>query len=659
MFWQNGHDDGMEFNINSRQTKDILRGANSFRPSFNAYMWADAMAIAQMAELSGDAALAEAFKGKANGIKTKLQEKLWDPKRNFFFPMFMKDEQDKEGTVTKALTLTYQSGKFAGSPHGRELHGYVPWQFNMPDKGFESAWQYLMDPSYFYAAHGPSTVERNDPQFLLMKSCCWWSGQSWPFATTQTLKALANVLQNYDQKVVTREDYAKLLQIYAYSHRKNGQPYIAEAMHPDSGSFEGHDGYNHSEHYFHSGFCDLIITGLVGLKAEHGDTLTVDPLAPQDWDYFALDDVPFHGHRLAVVWDKSGKRYGLGAGLHVLADGVRIGTSATLSKLVLNLATKEIPLNSVSRVNFAVNNDGDYYPRFTASYVAPKTSIAKICDGNSWYHKDPPNRWTAAGTTSPTDWVEVDLGTPRRIDTVKLFFLDDATQVTAPAKYDLEFWDGMNWREIQNQARKPETPEGHKPNTVSFPPFATQRVRAVLKHATSGAAGLTEFEVWGDGDGYKPPMPPIDNLAFNAKPDGYPKATASYADRFGGKPERAIDGKIVFLPTPMNRWTCFESPNATDWLEIDFGREIKTSRIELAIYDDRGGVQAPKSYSVQRWDGKSWLDVEEPVSNPVMPMGGQMNEIRFKSLLATKLRIVFVHAGKSRSGVSEILVWKE
>ena len=36
LFWQNGHDDGMEFNINSRQTKDILRGANGYRPGFNA-----------------------------------------------------------------------------------------------------------------------------------------------------------------------------------------------------------------------------------------------------------------------------------------------------------------------------------------------------------------------------------------------------------------------------------------------------------------------------------------------------------------------------------------------------------------------------------------------------------------------------------------------
>ena len=40
-----GHDDGMEYNINSRQTKDIVRGGPGYRPSFNAYMWADAQAI--------------------------------------------------------------------------------------------------------------------------------------------------------------------------------------------------------------------------------------------------------------------------------------------------------------------------------------------------------------------------------------------------------------------------------------------------------------------------------------------------------------------------------------------------------------------------------------------------------------------------------------
>lgn len=314
LFWQTGHDDGMEFNINSRQTRDILRGAPGYRPSFNAYMWADAMAIARIADLADDHATAERFRIKAAAIKERLQALLWDPQRAFFFPMY-RDDEESDGHRVKARTLTYQTGRFAGSPHGRELIGYVPWQFNLPDAGcgFESAWRFLMDRDYFFADFGPTTVERHDPLFLLQKSCCWWSGQSWPYATTQTLKAMANLLQKYDQSVVTKVDYATLLSVYCRSHRKDGQPYLAEACHPDTGSFEGHDGYNHSEHYFHSGFCDLIITGLAGLVPRDDGMLEIAPLAPDSWDYFALDDVPYKDRRVSVVWDRTGARYGLGA----------------------------------------------------------------------------------------------------------------------------------------------------------------------------------------------------------------------------------------------------------------------------------------------------------------------------------------------------------
>ena len=62
-------------------------------------MWADAQAIARVADLAGDKATADAFRGKAAGIKQQLQTKLWDPKREFFFPMYKNDEQDKEGNT--------------------------------------------------------------------------------------------------------------------------------------------------------------------------------------------------------------------------------------------------------------------------------------------------------------------------------------------------------------------------------------------------------------------------------------------------------------------------------------------------------------------------------------------------------------------------------
>lgn len=122
-------------------------------------------------------------------------------------------------------------------------------------------------------------------------------------------------------------------------------------------------------------------------------------------------------------------------------------------------------------------------------------------------------------------------------------------------------------------------------------------------------------------------------------------------------PALAIDGKVNFLPTPVNRWTSYESPDPTDWLEIDFGAPKAFARVELAIYDDRGGVQPPTRYDVEFWDGAAWQPVAGVRKSPEAPTGSVFNEARFDRVRASKLRVVFTHSGRSRSGVSEVYVW--
>ncbi len=685
LFWQIGHDDGMEFNIASRQTKATFNGAPSYRPSFNAYMWADAQAIARIAELAGDQASAQRFRAKAEALKAKLQEWLWDSKREFFLIRFKNDEEcdpkNWPGQKIAAHTFIYEDGPFAGNSEGRELIGYVPWQFNLldGDRGFENAWKFLMDPKYFYAPFGPSFVGRNDPLFKIVDRCCWWSGQSWPYANAQTLAALANLLHNHDQKIISRDDYVRLLGIYARTHRKNGRPYIAEAAHPDTGSWEGHDGYNHSEHYFHSSFNDLVITGLIGLKPRADDVVELDPLAPRGWNYFALEDVSYHGRKLTVVWDRDGKRYGQGAGLRVLADGREIASAKVLGKISAKLPPQRAAAGpGRAPMNFAVNNDGDYFPRVTASFSDSKTPLFKVNDGNYWYHVHPPNRWTTAGSTNKEDWLAIDFGTNRRIDTVKLYFLDDRaaplggtnsasptstgesgsssirTDIIAPASYELESFDGKAWRKIPNQKRRPSQPEGHRANTAQFPARDVTKLRVRFTHAKNARTGLTEIEAWGDAvEGYVPAPPPAGNIALGAK------ATASFWDKFGGVPQLAIDGKVNYRATPVNRWTSFGSSNATDWLEITFDSPKEVSRAELCLYDDRGGVQAPAEYTIEYWAEGEWRPAAEQRKSPSVPAGNKVNEVTFARVTTQKLRIVFTHQGKARSGVTELQLWRE
>ncbi len=656
LFWQTGHDDGMETNINSRQTKDWFRGAPGYRPTLNSYLWADAHAIARVAELAGDQAAADVYRAKADALKRTMQRLLWDPKRAFFFPMAKNDEV-KDGHTVQAGSLTYQTGEFAGNPHGREEIGFVPWQFGLPDAGYESAWKCLMDRNAFLSDFGPTTTERRDPLFAISKYCCVWSGQSWPYATTQTLQALANLVRDTPQKVVSKADYFKLLSIYTRTQRKGDRPYIAEAANPDTGSWDGHDTYNHSEHYFHSGYVDLVINGLAGLRPRDDDVLEVDPLAPEDWAYFALDDVMYKGRALSVVWDRDGSRYRLGAGLHLVVDGKTVASRARLGKLVAALPAAGPRVETTPRANFAVNNDGGYFPRATASHTGRGTSVGKLVDGVFWYHRSPPNRWTSAGSASNRDEVEINFGVERAIDEVKLYFLDDGGAIKPPKSYELLYWKDAAWHAIPAQNRTAAAPTGRRANVVKFDALKTSKILARFEHDGAARTGLSEFEAWGDGAQSKAPAPPPrGNLAYKGDNRPFPRVSASFTSMFDDI-ARANDGVVNFSPNPPNRWTSFGSPHKTDWLEVDFGARRSVARVELAIFDDGGGVRAPIAYNVEYWDGTAWRDAPGQAKLPAEPVGGQYNEVRFDRIAASKLRVVFTHRGESRSGISEILVW--
>lgn len=307
LFWQFDVRDGMEESITgSRKHKNA-------RPTINSYMFANARAIADIATRAGRADIAERFRGKADRLQQLVHDTLWDDAAGFF-----KAQKDENGLSD-----------------AREAIGYVPWCFNLPRPGLERAWAQLIDPEGFWAPKGLTTAERRHPLFRSHGvGHCEWDGAAWPFATSQTLNALANVLRHYPQSHVDRGHYLQAVQIYAAAHTKNEREYIGEYHDEVTGEWLKGDNPR-SSYYNHSTFADLVINGLVGFVPREDGRVEIDPLIPAGaWDYLVLEGVRYHGRSVSVVWDRTGARYARGAGLSVFVDGTRIAHRATLGRLV-------------------------------------------------------------------------------------------------------------------------------------------------------------------------------------------------------------------------------------------------------------------------------------------------------------------------------------
>lgn len=648
MFAWDGMHDGMETNINSRQTPKWFDGAPGYRPTLNSYMWAQANAITNIALLIKDRKTANEFKNKAQVIKSNFQSKNWDPSRKFFFHRFKNDEitANKQDTI-KANTLTYQDGIYKGNKHGRELMAYVPWYFNMIDdtEEYGSAWRYLMDPDYFFADFGPTVVERHDPLFKISEKCCVWSGNSWPFATSQTLKALSNVINNYQIDEVNKDDFFKMFKIYTMTHRKNGKPYIAEALHPDNGSWDGHDVIGHSEHYSHSSYVDLVISDLIGIKAQASDSITIKPLIPKDWDYFVLENVPYHGHTISVIWDKTGTKYNKGQGLQLFSDGKPIASSTSIKELKAYLPYKEINNENPRLVNYAVNNTNEFYPRAIASFPGISHSVNKINDGQYWYLTSTTNQWSNIYSEEKQDWAGIDFGIERGIEKIIIYYVEDNDKIRAPKSYDLQYWDGNTWLEIPNQKRQYSNPMARKGNAISFKKLLTNKIRFVFNPEKNCNIGVSEIETWGKGS--FPISTPKTNTHDNE--NNVSKVSASYTSPFDNL-NTVVDGKI----NKNGRWTSFESPNSSDWIQVDFSSPKIINTAYIYLYDDDTNISPPKEIKIKYWNGSSWKQVKNQKATPEKALGNSLNILKFNKIKTQKIKIEMLHQQKKYSGVYEI-----
>ena len=316
LYWSDDRRDGMEYSISGP----------GLRPTINSYVYADAMAIVKLANMAGEDAIADRYSKLAADLKQKMDQLLWD--QDFYRTIPLAVDEDPRLDSRPPVPAEHTA---------REQVGFVPWYFNIPGADKTHVFAELLTPEGFQAPYGITTAERRHPRFMEAQTHeCLWNGPVWPFATSQTLVALANVLRAGKPCSLTKEDYYRLLHQYASSHvftKPDGTqvPFIDENMDPFTGRWLARDilegwgwlekkgGYERGKDYNHSLFCDLVLSGLLGILPR-GDTFIVKPLIPESWNYFKVENLWLHGKCFTITYDKDGSHYGEGAGLTIKGE---------------------------------------------------------------------------------------------------------------------------------------------------------------------------------------------------------------------------------------------------------------------------------------------------------------------------------------------------
>ena len=212
--------------------------------------------------------------------------------------------------------------------------------------------------------------------------------------------------------------------------------------------------------------------------------------------YFCLENVPYHGQLITILYDCDGKHYGMGAGLSVYINGEQAVAPSALGKKLIEIQPPPTPRPLFHPVNVAVNIRESGFPVPTASTNSDPSELYQAIDGRVWFYPNVRNYWSTSGSRAAEDWYALDFGRKISIRSAALYFYADATHHKAPVGYTLQYWTGGEWATVPDMRRTPEAPIGNGLNTADFSPLETSKLRATFRNQEDAATALVEIKVF-------------------------------------------------------------------------------------------------------------------------------------------------------------------
>jgi hypothetical protein len=320
-----------------KASKDFNQPANQLsidRVDLTSYNYGNAVSVAQIYRRLGQPGKAREFDELAAKIAAAVMAKMWKPDRRFFY------------------SLKADDGALADV---KEVIGVYPFYFGMvpTGKGYESAWESILDPRQFWTKWPVASASRECPAYSQhdwpgdgRAAGCMWNGPTWPHANSLVMTAMARTLRaTRDQKVASsplqKEHLWELFTSFTtaqFRYQDAQNPWTGEFYDGETGAWKTAE-----RDYNHSTWLDILIPDMLGLLPRDDNVLVIDPLIPAGkLNYFILDGQRYHNHDITIVWDAgepgAPDRFGDGrTGLDVYVDGKLAASSPQIAQLQFDL----------------------------------------------------------------------------------------------------------------------------------------------------------------------------------------------------------------------------------------------------------------------------------------------------------------------------------
>ncbi|BCB91106.1 hypothetical protein Psuf_084190 [Phytohabitans suffuscus] len=603
-------------------------GARTIERPESAYVWGAFDAARQLYQIGGaDQAKVDQMATSANGIRDAILNRLWSPDTRMFLAATSHGATSAATSNGRANPLPPAARGLIPSKesnlydvYAENLIPFDQWQTYVD--GFRFLTYGDNFPIFpFYTAN----------QYDRAAYGIGGSNNFSNINFTVQYRGVRSALRHYDpeQKYINPAYAKRLLDWMAWSIYPNADLRVANQAEYYSNWNPTTRTYNRNNpnHVMLGNMNYIFIEDMAGIQPRSDDKIELWPIQ-FGYDHFMANNLRYHGQDVTIVWDPDGTEYGLGAGYSLFVNGEKKVTTDKLGKLTYDPATNQVQAEAGLDVTFTAATGGDFpsavdtpiqdnrvvdYLRtagidltedapnlatgatlsssYTQQGIRPTpwrqfhtpgfsttsmnytpgaiketerpVALAAVTDGvtaNEPY-------WGNYGTTDKNGYVELDLGSAKAFDNVKVTFVSDrqAGGYREPSRWWVQVPDGNGgWKEVPGQFKNPTVPSA-KFNEALFGTVTSGKVRIAFTNNPTFFTAISEIQVFDSGRD----VPEVTNQApaVTATRDG--SADGNLSTRLVGTATDdgiPYDSELTFgwetVSKPANAGVIFADPNA-------------------------------------------------------------------------------------------------